>query len=223
MDINVEKIINEIHKIATKENLREIWDDNCSELDEGEEVTLSDLFLDEYYSEDMLSDLCDYINIDDIGCDYISNGCQSITFIFKDKVYKITCTDLDIINEFREYLIEHDKEKIGLAGLVLPIKFEGNYKCDATTYCIYSQDRVINEYRTPSSKSPCNGCFTIDFANHLYSNIGEKALPMIEQFAYLVDKFGEIYPELEGDFHNGNWGFDKEGFPVYFDPLFIKY
>lgn len=46
---------------------------------------------------------------------------------------------------------------------------------------------------------------------------------MIEQFAYLVDEFGEIYPELRGDFHNGNWGFDKEGFPVYFDPFFIEY
>ena len=223
MDINVEKIINEIHKVATRENIREIWNLNCSDLDVDEEVTLSDLFLDSYYSENMLRDLCDCINIDDIGCNYISNGCQSITFIFKDKVYKITCADLDIINEFRQYLNENDEEKLGLKNLVLPIEFEGKYKCDTTTYYIYSQDRVSNEYRTPSSKSPCNGCFTIDFANHLYSNIGEKALPMIKQFTSLVAEFKEDYPELRDDFHNGNWGFDMNNLPVYFDPFFIEY
>jgi hypothetical protein len=224
----VDLILNEVKRVIKQNVIEKILEGVvCSYENSG----LYDLF---DASNDYLLELfIEHLDPNNIGCEKIANGVQSIVFIFEDIVYKMTIQDLDYINSFIDYIdtdfnqikIGEDislNNKINPSSLISPVTFV----CEFEGVYIYSQEAVDTTPLLTNSESPVRGVFTQTLANNIYAFYMQpkEAEELILNFSRYYNDFLDKNAECQEDIHNGNWGYNKiTNQPVIFDPFYFSY
>lgn len=229
MDKRIELIIKELNCLEDEGKTLDVLKYyNYIDDEENESYKISDLL--SCSNSCVLTKFINNINKNKIGCISIANGIQTISFIFKDVVYKVTACDLDYINSFIDYCNMNYEKKdlitktkiLNPSLLICPVKYvtritDGVY--------IYEQELID----TKKGKNLFNDNYDYDFLNrslvanmeNFYKNKKDIELTIKIFEEYYKDFLEEYSDDISKDIHNENWGFNQKGQPVIFDPFYF--